>query len=97
MKVKKTSGQTVTRSNVGPKEQVKGNTRPSESPPVDIADKVTLSKDAVTARTDAIEEVKPVDEIADKTTTDGPLPDPRATSKAILEKELAQVFKEIYL
>ena len=96
MKVKKTSGQTVSRDNIGPREQTK-TTRPSQPPPVDIADRVTLSSDAVAARVSAADEVNPTEGISERTTTDGPLPDPKATSKAILEKELAQVFKEIYL
>ncbi len=57
----------------------------------EIADKVTLSESAL-----AVGGVTEVAQ-ADADGSGGPLPDPKATSQAIIEKELASVFREIYL
>lgn len=59
----------------------------------DVADTVTLSEDAM-----SVGAVNAVNAAALETAGDrGPLPDPRETGRAILEKELAGVFREIYL
>ncbi len=60
----------------------------------DVTDTVTLSEDALAVA--ATEPVAAVQETGDGL-GGGPLPDPRETSRAILEKELASVFREIYL
>jgi hypothetical protein len=60
----------------------------------EVQDTVTLSEDALAVA--AAEPVAPV-EAAGEGRGEGPLPDPRETSRAILEKELASVFREIYL
>jgi hypothetical protein len=58
---------------------------------VQAADKVTLSEGAREAgKVNAVE-------ASDLDSSQGSMPDPRETSQAILEKELASVFKEIYL
>lgn len=59
----------------------------------DVTDTVTLSGDAL-----AVGAVSSVNQVeAADADPNGPLPDPRETGRAILERELASVFKEIYL
>ena len=60
----------------------------------EVTDTVTLSEDALA--TAAAEPVNSV-EATGQADAHGPLPDPRETSRAVLEKELASVFREIYL
>ncbi len=57
-----------------------------------VGDVVNISADALSAA--KVNEAKAV---GDDSLADGKLPDPRATSQAILERELAAVFKEIYV
>ena len=97
MKIKRTNhgtpsssvqGRTGSRAGVEP-------AKPAERK--DVSDTVTLSVDALSAG-GAVEEVHSVNEVQAETEGDrGPLPDPRETGRAILEKELAGVFREIYL
>lgn len=69
----------------------KGSESAKSAEKTEIADKVTLSEGVLAAgATTGIEQVE-------NDGSKGPLPDPKATSKAIIEKELASVFKEIYL
>jgi hypothetical protein len=92
VKIKRTNrGTAPISTSVGSSSAKKGKESTSRTERTEIADKVSLSEDAL-----AVSGV----EAARKTDADGsqgPLPDPRATSQAIIEKELATVFKEIYL
>jgi hypothetical protein len=60
----------------------------------EVTDTVTLSEDALAVA--AVDSVNSVEAMGDGA-GGGPLPDPKETSRAILEKELASVFREIYL
>ncbi len=92
MKIKKTSGpgrtNQVARTPGNAPTTKQDKAQATES----VGDVVTLSSDAVSAAG-----VKETQEVSGETTADGPLPDPRATSQAILEKELAAVYRETYL
>lgn len=69
----------------------KGGESTKSAEKTEIADKITLSEDALAVgATTGAEQVE-------NDGSKGPLPDPKATSQAIIEKELASVFKEIYL
>ncbi|MDD5308892.1 MAG: hypothetical protein PHU25_16375 [Deltaproteobacteria bacterium] len=93
MKIGKVNGgRTSTKSVSGRRETAptKGAAAP---PPVDQVDVVSLSTTSVAAvQTAPVDAVQPVE-----TSTEGPLPDPLQTSKAIIEKELEIIFHEIYL
>ena len=88
MKIKSTSNRGVTKQTVRTdnKEKVK------ETPQKEVSDVVSLSDDAIAAL-----KANATEEVSDPSSDKEPLPDPRATAKAILEKELARVFREIYL
>ena len=91
MKIKRTSQGNPTSSAVQARVRSGGGTEVKPSDRKDVADTVTLSEDALQA-------VNAADAVSSETDADhGPLPDPRETGRAILEKELAGVFKEIYL
>ena len=99
MKIKRTSrgNPTGIAAQSRPHGSVADKSKPAERK--DVSDTVTLSTDALSAgAADSVEAVEAVDSVnMDGTDGHGPLPDPRETGKAILEKELAGVFKEIYL
>ncbi|MCP4679837.1 MAG: hypothetical protein GY854_30965 [Deltaproteobacteria bacterium] len=97
MKIKRTTGHDRTKDAVGPIKKAESPQRSSKTASKDISDTVSLSLDAVAAHRAGDIEVSSAEEIQQVTSIDGALPDPRATSQAILEKELAQVFREIYL
>ena len=92
MKIKRTNRNAVPSGiTQGSGKAKKGGESTSGTQRAEVTDTVSLSEDALT--------VSGVEATA-KTDADGssgPLPDPRATSQAIIEKELATVFKEIYL
>ncbi len=76
-------------SSVGKTAQAKSK---KDEASTDKGDKVSISVDALVAA-----ETSETNEVSSETQTSGPLPDPMATSQAILEKELAALFREIYL
>ena len=89
MKISKVSSGSVSKSAYGSKPSVDRKT----VEPVEIADTVSLSPEAIAAAaTDAAGRVDQVE-----TDGDGMLPDPRETSRAMLRKELERVFGLIYL
>ncbi len=96
MKIKRTTNRGSPKEAVRSTEQTQTTKRPSQPSAKEVADTVSLSVDAIASR-NAVDETSSIEEVAEATAADGPLPDPRATSQAILEKELAQVFREIYL
>ncbi len=87
MKIKRTSNRGMTQSKVHSKSQKQSNNSRKE-----VGDVVSLSEDAIAALTS-----DRVEKVSQRSSIDEALPDPRATSQAILEKELARVFREIYL
>lgn len=92
MKIKKTSGSGRTNQAARTPGSAPTAKQDKVQETQSVGDVVTLSSDAVSAAG-----VQEIQEVSTETTADGPLPDPRATSKAILEKELAAVFRETYL
>jgi hypothetical protein len=60
---------------------------------VERTDVVSLSTESTTGvQAPPVEGVQPA-----PTATEGPLPDPRETSEAIIKKELEIIFREVYL
>lgn len=94
MKIKRSSqGNTPTGSVQGRVRSGTGTESVKATERKDVADTVTLSEDAM-----SVGAVNAVNSVETDTDGDrGPLPDPRETGRAILEKELAGVFREIYL
>jgi hypothetical protein len=92
VKIKRTNRGAVPISNpAGGGRPKRGVESTSATERAEQTDRVSLSQDALAvAGVDAAAK-------ADADGAGGPLPDPRATSQAIIEKELATVFKEIYL
>ena len=96
MKIKRTSRGNPSGTVAQPRAQGQGADKAKAPERKEISDTVTLSTDALAAGTvNAVEAVDAV--ILDGHDGHGPLPDPRETGRAILEKELAGVFREIYL
>lgn len=93
MKIKKTSGGSMTTQTPlakGVPAAPSTNKQEAPAPPSDI---VSLSSDALQAAA-RVQATQAVTETGEE---GGPLPDPRATAQAILEKELDAVFDETYL
>ncbi|MDJ0761593.1 MAG: hypothetical protein QNJ97_01285 [Myxococcota bacterium] len=97
MKIKKTTGRDVQTYSVNAKEAATNKEQPKEKNAAQIGDTVSLSADAVAAGRAMVAKGQEIEEVSKMSSRDAPLPDPRETSQAILEKELAQVFREIYL
>jgi hypothetical protein len=93
LKISKTSGGgSVSKTGYGPKPPSTSE-RKQQVEPIEITDTVSLSPEAIAAaKAEAADQVEGLDG-----TFDGPLPDPRETSRAMLRKELERVFGLIYL
>jgi hypothetical protein len=93
VKIKKTSGGTM-RTGTPLSKGARGGTPSDDSKNVAPAkDIVSLSSDAIAAAARAQE----AQALSAAGEDEGPLPDPKATAQAILEKELEAVFEETYL
>ncbi len=92
MKIKKTWGDGIVKSTAFPKGKTGQSTQSENKVSTGSEDTVSLSADALAAS-----EMNRASAVSSKTATSGPLPDPTATSQAILEKELTALFREIYL
>ncbi|MCP4606261.1 MAG: hypothetical protein GY847_38085 [Proteobacteria bacterium] len=97
MKIKKTNGSGSVTQTARTKGNAASQKQSSNLRPSDVGDTVSLSSDALAVRQANETEISAVEKVEKTNSKDGSLPDPRATSQAILEKELAQVFREIYL
>ena len=99
MKIKSTSRGNPTGSVTQSRTHSAGGDKGRVQEKKDVADTVTLSTDALSVGgTESVEAVDAADAVnAVDPDGRGPMPDPRETGRAILEKELAGVFKEIYL
>ena len=91
MKIKRTNRGTPVSASAKTGGVATGGESTKRAEKIEIADKVTLSEGVMAVN--GASGVEP----ANADGSNGPLPDPKATSQAIIEKELASVFKEIYL
>ncbi len=103
MKIGKTGGRRPIKK-AGAQKNETSQTKPSsENDSRRSGDVVRLSSDAIAAaggessKVEEIQAAEAVQAISSEASVTGPLPDPRATSKALIEKELEALFREIYL